>query len=62
MALALGTLKGLGEARSALVNLGRAAGGSTQHPGPSVAQHSALALEPPLQMAESDLSPVPPPA
>ncbi len=62
MALALGTLKGLGEARSALVNLGRAAGGSTQHPETSTPQPPAMALEPPMQRAESDLSPVPPSA
>lgn len=62
MTLALGALKGMGEARSALVNLGRAAGGSTSHPGPSLTQPPAPALEPPLQVAESDLSPVPPPA
>lgn len=62
MTLVLGTLKGIGEARSALVNLGRAPGGVTQHPGPSDPPPPALALEPPLQTAESDLSPVSPPA
>ena len=62
MTLALGTLKGLGEARSALVNLGRAAGGSTQHTGASTPQPPAMPLEPPMQRAESDLSPVPPSA
>ncbi len=62
MTLALGTLKGLGEARSALVNLGRAAGGSDRQHGASIPQASAQALEPPLQTGEYDLSPVPPPA
>jgi hypothetical protein len=62
MTLVLGTLKGIGEARSALVNLGRAPAGVTQHPGQSDPPPPALALEPPLQTAESDLSPVPPPA
>ncbi len=62
MTLALGTLKGLGEARSALVNLGRATGGSGHPHGTSFPQPSAQALEPPLQTGEYDLSPVPPPA
>ncbi len=77
MALGLGALKGLGEARTALVNLGRAAGArshsqlerrpwpatepSTQTPTVTTVTPTRT-TEPPLEAAESDLSPVPPPA